>query len=106
MMASKKQGLKETKLQDILEGVDAVGTIVEEDLNYLRKRLSEMQEEISKMHDEIKSVRLEQRAAENDQREMLETLKFMIEKLNRIEGKVIEGMDKTEISETYDIEDL
>ncbi len=105
-MASKKQASKEAGLREILEGVDAVGTIVEEDLGYLRTRLSEIQEEISKMHDEIKSIRLDQKAAENDQQEMLETLKFIIEKLNRIEGKVVEGMEKTEISETYDIDDL
>lgn len=105
-MASKKEPSKETGLQEIVEGIDAVGTIVEEDLNYLRKRLSEMQEEISKISDDIKGLKLDQKAAENNQQEMLETLKFIIDKLNRIEVKVVEGLDKSELSESFDSDDL
>lgn len=105
-MASKKEPSKETGLQEILEGVDAVGTIVEEDLQYLRKRLSELQEEISKISDDIKGLKLDQKAAENNQQEILETLKFIIDKLNRIEGKVVEGLEKSELDESYDSDDL
>ena len=104
-MASKKEPSKETGMQEILEGVDAVGTIVEEDLEYLRKRLSELHEEISKISDDIKGLKLDQKAAENNQQEILETLKFIIDKLNRIEVKVVEGLEKSELSESLESDD-
>lgn len=78
---------------EILEGVDAIGTIIEEDLNYLRQRLGEIQESIGQIQNELAGLRLDQKVYENNQNEMLETLKFLTDKLNHIEIKMISGLE-------------
>jgi hypothetical protein len=78
---------------EILEGVDAIGTIIEEDLNYLRQRLGEIQESIVQTQKELAGLRLDQKVFENNQNEIMETLKFLTDKLNHIEIKIISGLE-------------
>lgn len=78
---------------EILEGVDAIGTIIEEDLNYLRQRLGDMQESIGQIQKELAGLRLDQKVYENNQNDMLETLRFLVDKLNHIEIKITSGLE-------------
>jgi hypothetical protein len=88
--------------QEILEGIDAVGTIVEEDLGYLRKRLAEIHEEISKIRDDIGVIKVDQKGLENNQLDILETLKFLTDKLDRLEIRIVEGLEKGEFDDTVE----
>ncbi|HEQ99872.1 MAG TPA: hypothetical protein ENO22_11095 [candidate division Zixibacteria bacterium] len=101
-MPKKKATAKDDPQQEILEGIDAVGTIVEEDLDYLRKRLSEIQEEISKIHDDIRAIKVDQKGLENNQLDILETLKFLTDKLDRIEIRIAEGLEKGEFDDAVE----
>ncbi len=98
-MHKKKETGQAEKLQEILEGIDATGTIVDEDLGYLRQRLSEIQEEMAKIHDDIRSIKVDQKGIENNQLDILETLKFLTDKLDRIEVRIAEGLEKEEFDD-------
>jgi tRNA A37 threonylcarbamoyladenosine dehydratase len=87
-MPSKKTVAKSNSEQDILEGVDAIGTIIEEDLNYIKKRFAELQESFTAVNSELASMRLDQKVQENNQVEILETLKFLVDKLDHLEVKM------------------
>ncbi|NIP43310.1 MAG: hypothetical protein GWO41_05320 [candidate division Zixibacteria bacterium] len=101
-MPKKKGAAGGDAQQEILEGIDAVGTIVEEDLGYLRKRLSEIQEEISKIRDDIGVIKVDQKGLENNQLDILETLKFLTDKLDRLEIRIAEGLEKGDFDDTID----
>lgn len=101
-MPKKKVVTEADRQQEILEGVDAVGTILEEDLGYLRKRLSEIQEDISKIHEEIRGIKLDHHSIESNQQEMMETLKFLTDKLDRIEVRVAENLGSSEFDEAIE----
>jgi predicted nucleic acid-binding Zn-ribbon protein len=84
-----KKNDKKTDVQrEILDGVDAVGTIVEEDLGYVRKRMSELQKSLEDIKDEMVSLKTEHRILENNQQDIIETLKYLVDKLNHIEIRV------------------
>ncbi len=94
------------QLKEILDGVDAVGTIVEEDLGYLRQRLSELQEAMGKIHDDLAAIKLDQKVLENNQGEVLETLRMLSEKLDRLEVRVVENGQKSGKINDYVDEEL
>jgi len=93
------------QLKEILDGVDAVGTIVDEDLGYLRQRLSELQESTSRIHDDLAAIKLDQKVLENNQNEIMETLKMLTEKMDRLEIRIAEsGQEPDKLSEMVDDE--
>lgn len=84
----KKNDKKTDVQQEILDGVDAVGTIVEEDLGYVRKRMSELQKSLEDIKDELGALKTEHRILENNQQDMIESLKYLVDKLNHLEIRI------------------
>jgi len=79
--------------QEILEGIDAIGTIVEEDLGHLRQQLDELQETTGQILKSINDLELSQKLIEDNQNDIMETLKFLTDKLNHLEIKLTSGLE-------------
>lgn len=95
-MGKAKPDIRDMTQKEILEGVDAVGTIVNEDLSKMNSRMEEMTASLSRIHDTLKQFKFTQNNLENNQTDIIDTLKNMSDKLNRIEVRIAEGFQKKE----------
>jgi len=82
--------------KEILDGVDAIGTIVDEDLGKMNSRMEEMTESLNRIHNTLSQFKFDQNNLENNQTDIIDTLKNMSDKLNRIEVRIAEGFQKKE----------
>jgi len=78
--------------REILDGVDAIGTIVDEDLRYLRERLAETLEFLGQLKRQLNEIQVEVRAISHNQGEQAESLTLLANKLDHLEIRLIEGL--------------
>ena len=82
--------------KEILDGVDAIGTIVDEDLGKLDSRMDEMTKSLDRIHSALSQLKIDQKSMENNQTDIMDTLRNMSDKLNKIEVRIAEGFQKKE----------
>jgi len=87
---------KDMAQKEILDGVDAIGTIVNEDLGAMNSRMEEMTASLNRIHNTLSQFKLDQNNLENNQTDIIDTLKNMSDKLNRIEVRIAEGFQRKE----------
>ena len=82
--------------KEILDGVDAIGTIVDEDLGRLDSRMDQMTKSLDRIHAALSQLKIDQKSLENNQTDIMDTLKNMSDKLNMIEVRIAEGFQRKE----------
>jgi len=92
----KKDQILDARQRDILEGVDAIGTIVDEDLKKMNDRMDQMTETLNGIHKSLTQMKTDHKVLDDNQTDITDSLKQLSDKLNRIEVKLAEGFQKKE----------